>query len=509
MHLLKVPKLRGGPGDAFVLDLAVKPEQTVEKGQKLAILQTAGEIVEVESPISGAIASLSIYPGKIVAACENLLSIGSQQEKAQATQKESKGQQKDTKMAENNQKLTTGEVTPILMPQAGQSMEEGTIISWQAKEGDQIEVGQVICEIETDKATMEVEATHGGRVAKIIAKEGDIIEVKKPIAFLAENDEDVEAYLGVQTGETDEHQTADTEKVAEQTPSTQQTAPPQVSQQAAVGEGGRVKASPAAKKLAEQRGIDISAISTGSGPGGRIISEDVEKAKVGASTPTPAGQAVRHDLTKMRRAIAQNLLWSKQNVPHFYTKITVEAKSMFALYRKTKQQFKCTVNDFVTRACAIVVAEMPAFRSQYQGDHILQQPQANIGIAVGTENGLTVPVVLSADKLSFQELASRSRQVVESARDGKLEGVGQGVFTISNLGMFGVEEFSAIINPPESAILSVGAIREDIVVKDGAIRPTQVMTMVLSADHRIIDGTAAGNFSVRIKELLEQPEQLL
>ena len=184
-------------------------------------------------------------------------------------------------------------------------------------------------------------------------------------------------------------------------------------------------------------------------------------------------------------------------------------RHLLGLYRKTKEQFTCSLNDFVTRACAIVVAEIPAFRSQYKDDHIMEQPSAHIGIAVGTENGLTVPVVLNADRLSLRDLATQSRQVIESARNGKLEGIGQGVFTITNLGMFGVEEFSAIINPPESAILAVGAIREDVIVKDGVMRPGRVMTMVLSADHRVIDGTVAGAFAARIKALLEQPEQLL
>ena len=505
MQILKIPSLGRADSDTFVLDVAVEPSMSVKKGQALVSLQAAGQVLQLESPTSGTIAELNIYPGKIVRSGQPLLSLGMPATTTQTNLTETQPQRKDTTMTEQAAQTASGQVTPILMPQAGQSMEEGTVLSWQVKEGDQIEVGQVICDIETDKATMEVEATHAGRVAKIVAQEGAIVEVKQPIAFLADNDADVEAYLAAE-GQP-EAPTPAPSQAADTAPASEAVAQP-----AAVSSGGRVKASPAARKIAQQQGIDLAAIAAGSGPGGRITSQDVKTAGPSAKGPTvaaAAGQAVRHDLSKMRRAIAQNLLWSKQNVPHFYTRITVDATPLFGLYRKTKEQFKCSVNDFVTRACAVVLAEIPAFRSQYKDDHIMQQPSANIGIAVGTENGLTVPVVLNADRLSLRDLAAQSRQVVENARNGKLEGIGQGVFTISNLGMFSVEEFSAIINPSESAILAVGAIREDVIVKDGALRPGRVMTMVLSADHRVVDGTVAGAFAGRIKELLEKPEQLL
>jgi pyruvate dehydrogenase E2 component (dihydrolipoamide acetyltransferase) len=216
-----------------------------------------------------------------------------------------------------------------------------------------------------------------------------------------------------------------------------------------------------------------------------------------------------HPLTKMRKAIANNLLYSKQNVPHFYAKTTIDAGLLFATYRKTKEAFKCSVNDFVTRACAKAIRQYPAFRSQYNATEIIEKPSVNIGVAVGTDEGLTVPVVLDADRMNLEKLAARTRDVVESARNGKLEGMGQGIFTITNLGMFGVEEFSAIINPPESAILAVGAIREGVVVENGAMRPSRLMTVTLSVDHRVIDGVVAAQFLKTLKELLENPEQLV
>ncbi|NLW84108.1 MAG: pyruvate dehydrogenase complex dihydrolipoamide acetyltransferase [Phycisphaerae bacterium] len=501
MQILRIPALGKVDGDTFVVSVAVEPGGAVEKGQVLAAMQTADQVVQIASPTDGTVAEVSIFPGKMVCSGEPLLSLGAPPSAPQLNSTQAQSRQNNSNMTEQSAHTASGQVTPILMPQAGQSMEEGTLLTWKIKEGDRIEVGQVICEIETDKATMEVEATHAGRVAKIVAQEGTIVEVKHPIAFLADNDADVATFMAGQA-----RSAASTSAPSEKTDAPA-AASASVAQPAVISTGGRVKASPAARKIAHEQGIDLAAIAAGSGPGGRIISHDIKTATAAATAPS--GKGVRHDLSKMRRAIAQNLLWSKQNVPHFYTKITIDATPLLGLYRKTKEQFTCSLNDFVTRACAIVVAEIPAFRSQYKDDHIMEQPSAHIGIAVGTENGLTVPVVLNADRLSLRDLATQSRQVVESARNGKLEGIGQGVFTVTNLGMFGVEEFSAIINPPESAILAVGAIREDVIVKDGVMRPGRVMTMVLSADHRVIDGTVAGAFAARIKALLEQPEQLL
>lgn len=496
MDVLCVPKLSAG-AEAFVLKIEVQPSNAVEQGQKLLVLQSAGELIEIQSPCAGVVEDIEAKPGQLVEQGRRLLSIGRQK-----SEKDGKNARKEDKMPKKTSK--SGSVTPILMPQAGQSMEEGTIISWLVSQGDTVQIGQVICEIETDKATMEVESTHAGRIGRIVAAEGDIVEVKQPIAFLADSDEDVQEYLARATEACGESESA--ERAPAGAPTIEKPAGQESTAQAPVSSQGRVKASPAARKLARAKGVELSMIAGGSGPGGRIISRDVEGAQAGSAG---TGQARLTELSKMRRAIAQNLLWSKQNVPHFYTKITVLADELMAVYRRSKESFQCSINDFVTRACALIVAQMPAFRSQYTPEGIIEQPFANIGIAVGTDNGLTVPVVAGADKLSFSELAAKSRDVAAAARAGKLEGVGQGVFTISNLGMFGVEEFSAIINPPESAILSVGTVREDVIVSNGSMRCGLVMTMVLSADHRVIDGMAAGQFASKIKELLENPDQLL
>lgn len=394
-------------------------------------------------------------------------------------------------------RASRAKVIPILMPQAGQSMEEGTIIAWMAGVGDRIEVGQVIMEIETDKAAMDVEAVDAGRIAKIVAAEGDVVPVKAPVAYLAEEGVDVDAYIasaGTSDSAAKTAAGAATAAAKGPAPTAQEAAPP-------VSDSGRAKASPAARKMAEQQGVKLASIATGSGPGGRILSSDVEKALA-------PGRTKVHAVSKVRRAVARNLLYSKQNIPHFYIKVTIEAQALFDLYQKTKQRFKCTINDFVMLACAKAVSQHPAFRSQYKDTEIIEMPTVNIGIAVGTDDGLVVPVVLNADRMNLEQLSASTLQLIESARGGKLEGVGQGVLTITNLGMFGVEEFCAIINPPESAIVAVGAIREGVMVENGQMRTTRLMTINLSVDHRIIDGMTAAQFLETLREMLERPEQL-
>ncbi len=230
-----------------------------------------------------------------------------------------------------------------------------------------------------------------------------------------------------------------------------------------------------------------------------------------ASVEAAPVASVGGELSKMRRAIARNLLYSKQTIPHFYATATVDAQLLYEIYGRVKaNQYKCTINDFVVAACARGLREFEPFRGQFQENETIKVlPDCNIGIAVGTDDGLTVPVVLNADRLTLESLAREIRGVVEGARQGKMANVGQGVFTITNLGMFGVETFQAIINPPEAAILAVGALREDIKVENGAIRPTRLMALTLSVDHRVVDGVVAAQFLARVRELLEAPEQLV
>jgi len=368
-----------------------------------------------------------------------------------------------------------GVVKPILMPLAGQTMEEGTIVKWRVQPGEVISVGDIIFEVETDKATVEVEAVDSGRLARIVVPEGQAVAALSPVAYLAENDADVDAYLAREAGghsaaaaadQTPESAPGETPKPAVETPAVE-APPPAIQARPAKPREGGIKASPAARRIARERGIDLASIAAGSGPGGRIVTADLEKTQATAAEP------VRRKMSPMRKAIAG-----------------------------------CTINDCIVLACGRVLREFPALRSRVEGDEILQIPTANIGIAVGMDDGLVVPVIIGVDRMSLAQLTRERKRIVEAARRRKIENMGQGVMTISNLGMYGVEQFVGIINPPEAALLAVGAVREDVIVRDGAIRAGKVMTMTLSADHRVVDGMLASRFLAGLREILEDPAQL-
>jgi pyruvate dehydrogenase E2 component (dihydrolipoamide acetyltransferase) len=222
----------------------------------------------------------------------------------------------------------------------------------------------------------------------------------------------------------------------------------------------------------------------------------------------PVADPVKRPLTKMRKAIATNLQVSKQTVPHFYITLSVDAGALLAFAKARKADTGCSVNDVVMAGLGRAINEFPAVRSRYENDGIVEYGTANIGIAVGLDDGLVVPVVMNVERQTLAQLAAETKRVVENARKGKLENIGKAVFTVSNLGMFGVEQFNAIINPPESGILAVSAAREAVIVKDGAMKPGRLMTLTLSADHRVVDGLLAAKFMARLKEILEAPEQI-
>ena len=441
MHIIKLPKSKVKVSQVVVLEW-FKSNGSVSKGDVLCLVQAGQDLIELESCVSGDIVKVLAPAGTVIAADEAIVAIGDAKEDISILDKalakpqetpvdktveaasEENDNKVDTKLAEEapaeqkgadvtdnkEQKASVnGQVVPILMPQAGQSMEEGTIVSWKVAEGDVIAEGQVIFEIETDKAVMEVEAIDAGRIAKIVAGEGAIVEVKLPVAYLADEGVDVEAWIVANGGEgasgsTGQAQTTSASTAPTSTFTAQKNA-------AAISDTGRVKASPAARKAAAEKGIDLAAVSSGSGPGGRILSFDLDNVEA------TSGEARVIPISKMRRAIAKNLQYSKQNVPHFYIKATIDASKLFSTYRTTKaEQFKCSLNDFVVMACAKAVKKYPEFRSQYKETEILEIPTANIGIAVGTDNGLTVPVVVAADRMTLKQLAGRTSEVVESAR---------------------------------------------------------------------------------------------
>ena len=513
MHLVKLPHAEENMISGTVRKWLKAKSDRIEKGDLLVTVETETCLLELESSLSGTLEEILVPEGQTAAVGETLAGIADLKgiDTKNATPDIAKNnKESDETMSPPSE--TAGEVIPILMPQAGQSMEEGTILKWHIQPGDRIEKGQIIFDVETDKATIEVEADNAGRLARIVVGEDETVPVKVPVAYLAENDSDLDAWLAAHPA--DESETEAASGVADvAAPSGEPTAAaalPADSTTASAAAptvalaGGRAKASPAARKLAAEKGIDLLALPAGSGPGGRILSTDVEAAPLSETEP------LRRPMSPMRKAIAKNLLISKQTIPHFYMRHTIDAGPMLDFYQAKKAGgTQCSLNDLIVAACARTIREFPPFRSRIEGNDLIEIPTANIGIAVGVVDGLVVPVLVGADRMTFEQIAAGTRRIIDAARQGKLEGVGQGVFTITNLGMFGIEDFSAIINPPEAAILAVSAIREDVVVRDGAIRAGKVMTMTASLDHRVIDGLVAAEFLARLKEILENPSESL
>jgi pyruvate dehydrogenase E2 component (dihydrolipoyllysine-residue acetyltransferase) len=481
---------------ATVVRWLKQPGEAIAQGEPLVELEAENEFVVLESPQAGTMGEWSAMPGQTVRAGAILAQLDRASHSIDNSQRQEKAMPEPPASS-------GGKVTPILMPQAGNTMEEGVVIAWRVKPGDQISIGQILCEIETDKATMDFESPDAGRLARIVAQVGEPVAVKRLIAVLADADADADAFLAQHgpdcTSAPIEHGAP---PMVESTPAA--IAPSAVS---ATHTAGRVNASPAARKLARQRGVELSSVKSGSGPQGRILSTDLAAVASGraAALSTANGAAIRRPLSKMRRAIGLNLQQSKQTVPHFYVRATIDADPLLAFYHEQKTSANCTINDVIVLAVARAMRDFPAVRSRIDGDDIVEYPHANIGIAVGVDEGLVVPVITNADTRDLAELASETKRVVEQARRGRLENVGKGHFTISNLGMFGVEEFSAIINPPESGILAVSAAREAVIVENGAMRAGRSMTLTLSADHRIVDGVMAAQFTQRLQEILERP----
>jgi pyruvate dehydrogenase E2 component (dihydrolipoamide acetyltransferase) len=392
---------------------------------------------------------------------------------------------------------------PVLMPQLGNSMEEGTILRWLVQAGDSVQIGDPLFEVETDKAVLTVESEISGTLGAIVAPEGSVVPIKQPVAYFGESPATNPVPNAVPTAK-------------ENGPALPHREPIQTHTETSSLEPTRRRASPAARNAAKALGIQLEQCGQGSGPDGRLLRADIERENSERKPiPQPEFQSInppvqvnaagvqRSPLTKMRRAIARNLQQSKQTVPHFYTKVTVDAQAMLAYHAKNRAQFACSLNDVLVEAVAKAIAEFQELRTQIDGNELLLHPHANIGLAVAVPDGLLVPVLRKADLLSLRGLAQESKRIIEEARQGKVEAMGEGVCTISNLGMFGIEEFTAIINPPEASILAIGAVRETVLVEGGAMRAGKVCTLTLSADHRVVDGVIAAKFVMRLKEILE------
>ncbi|MCK4261751.1 2-oxo acid dehydrogenase subunit E2 [bacterium] len=425
-------------------------------------------------------------------------------------------------------------VNKVIMPKLGQTMEEGVIERWIKKEGDKVEKGDILLEITTDKATLEVESYAKGVLRKILAQEGETVPVTQVIALIAELDEELpEIGVGVEGGKKEPVGeaiplgvaiTSEKEKSAAVSPKAEGLAP---EKGRPVAEG-RVKASPLARKLAQEKGIDLTQV-VGTGPGGRITKEDILK-KVQATHPvgrrshpfrdTPKLKVKSEEekkvvpLSPMRKAIAEAMSASKKTVPHYYVTIEVDMTGAVIRRKEILAQMKgkggvpVSYSHILTMAVALALKDFPEVRSSWDEKGITVNEKINIGIAIALDEGLIVPVLRKADEMTLKEIASRTESLVSRAKEMKLkadEYVGA-TFTVSNLGMFGVENFLPIINQPQSAILGVGAISERPAVVKGKVAIRHLMKLTLSVDHRVVDGQVAAQFLARVKEMLENGE---
>jgi pyruvate dehydrogenase E2 component (dihydrolipoamide acetyltransferase) len=441
----------------------------------------------------------------------------------------------------------------IVMPRLSDSMEEGTVLRWLKSEGDAVEIGDELVEIETDKANMVYESDAAGTLVEIVAQEGDTLSIGEVIARVGEAGEAKSNGAGKQEAEAQGDEQAQSDQQEEESASAEgdgagdreavEAAAPSDRQQVgatatrteeaeaepapATAEGdGRVKASPIARRIANERGIDLGSLQ-GSGPGGRIVKADVEKAEPGAAAPAAAaaaaapspetakGEVRREELSKLQQTVARRMAESKATAPHFYLDTEIDMSRAVEARARIKEgspedEPVPSFNDMVVKACAIALREHPRANGAYRDGQLELYSRVNVGVAVAGQNALTVPTIFDADRKGLREISRTARELAGKVREGKITPpeLSGGTFTVSNLGMYGISSFSAVINPPQAGILAVGAITERPVVRDGQIGTAHMMSVTLACDHRILYGADGAEFLARIRDLLEEPASL-
>ena len=507
----------------------------VDKGGKLQVNDLLAIIGQPGEDISGLLKD----KGKAQAKTEKEQGTKSKQQEKPVESKEKSSANSAPKEAVSKPQTTTNEPQAdiskmdevVLMPRLSDTMTEGVIAEWHKNVGDSVKKGEVIADIETDKATMELESYKNGTLLYVGAQKGEKIAVNELLCIIGEKGKvDVDkivaaAKSGVKAqGNGKPQSTAQTEQAkTEQQPST-------TSEQQPASENGRIKASPLAKRLAAEKGIDLSKV-RGTGDGGRITKDDIEsykesKEETRESAPArteapkytpaaPVGEESFDEITvsQMRKTIAKRLAESKFTAPHFYLTMAIDMDRSVDSRAKLNEisPVKISFNDIVLKACAVALRQHPGVNSSWLGDKIRRNHHVHIGVAVAVEEGLLVPVIRFADTKSLSQIAAEVKELAQKAKDKKLqpkdwEG---NTFTISNLGMFGIEEFTAIINPPDACILAIGGISQLPVVKDGVIKIGNVMKVTMSCDHRVVDGATGAAFLQTLKGLLEEPLKML
>jgi pyruvate dehydrogenase E2 component (dihydrolipoamide acetyltransferase) len=425
----------------------------------------------------------------------------------------------------------------IVMPRLSDSMEEGTVLGWMKAVGDEVALGDELVEIETDKANMVYEADVAGTLIEIVAEEGATLPIGEVIARVGDagdaparpsGEDEVEPAAATEDapdGEPDDSPSAEAEPEA---PAESPGEPADAAPADAAGSGDRIKASPLARRMAREQGVELASL-TGSGPGGRIVKADVESGAGAAAAPAAAGpapssapagerietargSAEEFELSRLQQTIARRMAESKATAPHFYLTSEIDMSRAVEARARIKAasgegEIVPSFNDMVVKACALALREFPRANGSYRDGKVEEYSRVNIGVAVAAQDALVVPTVFDADVKGLRQIAADSRDLAARVREGTITPpeLSGGTFTVSNLGMFGVTSFSAVINPPQAAILAVGAIDEVPVVRDGEIVPGRRMSVTLACDHRILYGADGAKFLAKVRDLLEEP----
>jgi pyruvate dehydrogenase E2 component (dihydrolipoamide acetyltransferase) len=544
-EIVRMPKMSDTMTEGVIAKWHKKVGDTVKSGELMAEIETDKATMDYESFNSGTVLYLGAQEGQAVKINDVLAVVGNKGEDYQALltgaqqaavaggQAESKEEKKSTgapaiqsdapPAATQAVDVSGIKAEVVLMPKMSDTMTEGVIAAWHKEVGDAVKAGELLAEIETDKATMEYESYNTGTLLYIGAKDKESVAVNGVLAIIGDKDADWKKLLDAQQAKPI-NEVSTPASGESKAPKTER---PAQAEQEAQDSNGRVKASPLAKKMAKDKGIDISKIQ-GSGDQGRITRRDVEnfkpttpaqaqvtKAAAAPAMPLVVGKESFEEIavSQMRKTIARRLSESKFSAPHFYLTMEINMdKAMEA--RKSMNEIspvKISFNDLVIKAVAAALRQHPDVNVSWLGDKLRKNHHIHIGVAVAVKEGLLVPVVRFADSKSLSHIATEVKELAQKAHDKKLqpsEWEGS-TFTISNLGMFGIEEFTAIINPPDACILAVGGIKETAIVKDGQLMPGNVMKVTMSCDHRAVDGAVGAAFLKTLKGLLEDPVRIL
>ncbi|MCS4433528.1 pyruvate dehydrogenase complex dihydrolipoamide acetyltransferase [Aquiflexum gelatinilyticum] len=564
-EIIRMPKMSDTMEEGVIAAWLKKVGDAVKPGDILAEVETDKATMELESYEEGVLLYIGVEEKNAVAVNGVIAIIGEKGEDIDSLLKDIEGGDAPTPKAEEKKEEKTEtpkeekaapapqkaeapkesidvsgiNATVLTMPKMSDTMTEGTIASWLKKVGDTIKSGDIIAEVETDKATMELESYDDGVLLYIGVEEGNAVEVDGVIAIVGEKGADYEKLLKAHKAksggaeapapeEKKEEKPAATEAKAPETKPSE-TKPAEASAPTSSSENGRVIASPLAKKMASDKGIDIALVK-GSGEGGRIIKRDVESfdpasvkpvasqataaTSAAASAPALGQESFREEkVSQMRKVIAKRLAESKFGAPHFYLTMEINMDKAIASRQSMNEvsPVKISFNDFVIKASAMALKQHPKVNSSWLGDKIRYNDHIHIGMAVAVEEGLLVPVIRFADIKSLSQISTEAKTLGGKAKNKELqpkdwEG---NTFTISNLGMFGIDEFTAIINPPDACILAVGGIKETVIVKNGQMQIGNIMKVTLSCDHRVVDGAVGSAFLLTLKGLLEDPVRML